>query len=1241
MKRMRRWIGILLAVAMLAALAGFPAGAAEREAESPLSLMRQIVREEAPKQQIDTTLPAEEDIVVLIVELEGQTGVERSRRATAAEAAQDEQAMASVQRAQESYIQAILEINPEAEISNRYGLLFNGFSVKTRYGDKERIQQLKGVMSVVVSNTYTKSASSAQQMTQVTQVWEKYRYDGRDMVVAVIDSGIDYRHKDMVLSDGVSGRLTQQQVQQFIDSQEQPHGQYFTEKVPYGYNYADKNDDVIDRAVDDPGYAHGMHIAGIIGANCQSREEIEGYTGVRGIAPECQLLALKIFSNDGIESGAFEADIIAAIEDAVALKADVINMSLALHAGFHDENDGQQKAIQAAKEAGIIVVAAGGNTAYSTYPADDEQLHPENYDQVIDNGTIAAPGISTDSIQVASLENHRQVTYQLTAWVGSRAEKMAYVMSDHNPRVLPSRYAVEYCGLGYPEDFEGKNLQGKIALIKRGEIEFKDKKLNAQQHGAVAVIIYNSDGDDEYLNNISTDEAVVIPTVFMKNSDGEKLRGYAGVSLAISFDGQAMAVESSNGGEMSYFSSWGPGPDLTFKPDVTAIGGQIWSTVNDNGYQSMSGTSMACPNAAGIAVLLKQSIKEKGIQCETAAEEVQLVKTMLMNTCKPQRDPDDRFYSPRRQGAGLVSAKDALENMVLVTWEGQPSIQLKTIEESRKIRLELRNFGTHSVAYRPVALGKDEGNISFGQDEISVAPGATAALDVQIFINAGRAQNDYVEGFISFVPVSGRGNEPTIGLPFLGFYGDWANLKIIDDPVYQESSVFLATGLYTTNRYGYFTEVVPLGDHHRKPEYYAINPEDSQAYDNVMPEVSLLRNVKQLTIDVSDANGAVLTMIDQQGKLRKEIPMDQEVNAKVNFNWVWNGGIYDKESGGQKWAEEGQYYVNIRATADYPGAEEQVLSMPLKIDKTAPTVRSSAFFTKNQTGFIEIEAQDEGVVDSGIEHFVFLVDGVPYEDPSGKKVFELGRHDDGKYRMPLTIPDVESQLVHTVDIGVTDHAGNMSASRAYVIYAPQSALQVIADRQKYGVGEAVGLQFQWEGQTGEQLNAQTDHYEIYVDSLEHLAGSTAERQFTVQKPLTAGSHSIIVQAVDNQDQVVDTNYVRIGVEGQADGAAKLQIENLTAQKNLQNGETFCARLKAANLDQYSQGVALILCLYEEEEHRMVDCAAVEKRLAPQGTGYLTATIQVPETGRYQAKIMVWDGVDTMKNLVPYMEVGMK
>lgn len=1238
---MKRWIGALLALTMLIALAGFPASAAEGEADSPLALMRQIVMEEEQKQEIDTSLPSEEDIVVLIVELEGQTGVELSQRATAAEAAQDEKAMGFVQQGQEKYIRAIQEINPEAEISNRYGLLFNGFSVKTRYGDKEKIQELKGVKSVALSNIYARSASSAQQMTQAAQAWEKYRYDGRDMVVAVIDSGIDYRHKDMVLSEGVSGRLSQQQIQQFIDGQDQPHGQYFTEKVPYGYNYADKNDDVIDRAVNDPGYAHGMHIAGIIGANCQDWEEISDNTGVRGIAPECQLLALKIFSNDGIESGAYEADIIAAIEDAVALKADVINMSLALHAGFHDENDGQQKAIQAAKEAGVIVVTAGGNTAYSTYPADDEQLHPENYDRVIDNGTIAAPGISKNSIQVASLENNRQMTYQLTAWVGSRAETMAYVMSDHNPRVLPGRYAVEYCGLGYPEDFKEKNLQGKIALIKRGEIEFKDKKLNAQQHGAVAVIIYNNDGDDEYLNNISTDEKVTIPTVFMKNSDGEKLRGYAGVSLSVSFDGEAMAVESSVGGEMSYFSSWGPGPDLTFKPDVTAVGGQVWSTVNDNGYQSMSGTSMACPNVAGVMALLKQHIRAQGIQCETPAEEVQLAKIMLMNACKPQRDSSDTLYSPRRQGAGLIAAKDALENNVLVTWEGQPSIELKTINETRKIRLDLRNIGDRSVTYKPIALGKDSGNLSFSANEISVPAGETASLEVQIFINAGRPANDYVEGFISFIPVSGRGNEPTIGLPFLGFYGDWANMQIIDDPAYEQTSVFMATGLYTTKSYGYFSEVIPLGGENINPNYYAINPEDKQAYNNVMPEVSLLRNVKELTIDISDKRKNVIEVVSQQGRLRKEVPMDQEINAKVNFDWVWNGGIYDKESGGRRWADEGQYYINIRATADYPGAEQQSLSMPLKIDKTAPTVQSGAFFTQNQTGFIEIEAQDEGVVDSGIAHFVFLVDGAPYADSSGKRVFQLGRHDDGKFRMPLTIPNMEEKLAHTVDIGVTDHAGNMSASRAYVIYAPQSALRIEAEKQKYGVGESIALQFLWEGQNGEQLKAQTNRYEVYADSLDHLIGSTAESRFTIQKPLTAGSHSIIVQALNNQDQVVDTNYIRVGIEGQATGTKALQIENLTVQKHLQNGEPFSARIKVANMDRFSQNVAVILCLYDEEDRRMADCAAVEKTIGSQEIGYLTATLQVPEKGRYKAKIMVWDGVDAMKNLAPYVEIEME
>src|SRR5699024_7860839 len=84
-----------------------------------------------------------------------------------------------------------------------------------------------------------------------------------------------------------------------------------------------------------------------------------------GVAPDVQLLAEKVFSdNDG---SAYEDDIIAGIEHAVELKADVINLSLGSDAGFvGEEDDPIQKTIRQATEKGALVVAAAGNAYYST-----------------------------------------------------------------------------------------------------------------------------------------------------------------------------------------------------------------------------------------------------------------------------------------------------------------------------------------------------------------------------------------------------------------------------------------------------------------------------------------------------------------------------------------------------------------------------------------------------------------------------------------------------------------------------------------------------------------------------------------------------------------------------------------------------------------------------------------------------------------------------------------------------------
>ena len=61
--------------------------------------------------------------------------------------------------------------------------------------------------------------------------------------------------------------------------------------------------------------------------------------------------------------------------------------------------------------------------------------------------------------------------------------------------------------------------------------------------------------------------------------------------------------------QLSDFSSWGVTTDGQLKPDVTAPGGNIYSSFNDNTYGSISGTSMAAPHVTGVAVLVKEYLQ--------------------------------------------------------------------------------------------------------------------------------------------------------------------------------------------------------------------------------------------------------------------------------------------------------------------------------------------------------------------------------------------------------------------------------------------------------------------------------------------------------------------------------------------------------------------------------------------------------------------------------------------------------
>mgnify|MGYP002905609037 FL=1 len=119
---------------------------------------------------------------------------------------------------------------------------------------------------------------------------------------------------------------------------------------------------------------------------------------------------------------------------------------------------------------------------------------------------------------------------------------------------------------------------------------------------------------------------------------------------------------------MSDFSSWGVTPDLQLSPDVTAPGGNIYSTLTDGTYGTLSGTSMASPHIAGMSALVLQYLRDSydltDEQMHTVAE------ALLMSTAVPVLEDSGIAYSPRKQGAGSANVYNAIVSPAYLTVRG-------------------------------------------------------------------------------------------------------------------------------------------------------------------------------------------------------------------------------------------------------------------------------------------------------------------------------------------------------------------------------------------------------------------------------------------------------------------------------------------------------------------------------------------------------------------------------------------
>ncbi|PAE38722.1 S8 family serine peptidase, partial [Bacillus sp. 7884-1] len=893
-----------------------------------------------------------------------------------------------LKQAQKSLIQEMKETK-KWNVKERHHFVtgLNGFSMDTQFKNIKEIEKLPGVARVHIAQTYQQTMSSSQSIVQAKKVWEELGYHGEGMVVAVVDTGVDYRHQDLTLSDKgkekakwSSATIEAKLAETAVDDR------WYTDKVPTGYDWADRDQDVLPHAT-----SHGMHVAGTIGAN--GTDEIDR---VKGIAPDVQILAEKVFSD--YYGGAFADDIIAGINHAVEMDADVINMSLGTDGAFVDEEDPIQKAVRTATENGVLVVAAGGNAYYSTRSGSTAYSHAP-YAQNPDIGVVGAPGSSPFALQVASYENDKVHMDTLTLPDGKPLiyKRHAGYVQMANVFAPGEEIELVYVGYGSTQDFAGKDVKDKIVVAEQqwaGSEQYIQSP--TQKNGAKGVIMVPLATLGNYAKLLFSPYGN-IPGVSTGIAEGKDLiqRLKNGEKIKVKV-GKGTLIDNNTKGTMSGFSSYGAPHTLDFKPEITAPGGKIYSTVMDNKYEIYSGTSMASPHVAGAGALVLQSLYEKGVT--RGSDAIYRAKTALMNTAQILMDPTKESnipYSPRKQGSGMMQIANALKTPVLVkdkfaNPENAAAVELKEIKQDKvKFMLEVEALAgkstpeeitydvyldllTDDTEQKDLDLNRDgkiektmevlkltsnriEGAAAKinGKDfshttpaTFTVKKGHLQDLEVDIKLPDGLKKNIFVEGFVRFVPKNGdQASIPSLTIPYMGFYGDWDQPQNLDAPMWDKNAFLQETALfpYYGQKNWLGKPPVALGydkaDKTFSEERMAISPH--AANQGVYSQFTTLRNVKKVDMYVEDASGnRVRYLGDYSDFTGTGEPWKFRKNIMSNGEFTWGGYIWNLKSDDGKYVPDGKYQFIMESTLDYEGARPQKTKLPINIDSVAPKVEN-------------------------------------------------------------------------------------------------------------------------------------------------------------------------------------------------------------------------------------------------------------------------------------------------------------
>ena len=445
--------------------------------------------------------------------------------------------------------------------------------------------------------------------------------------------------------------------------------------------------------------------------------------------------------------------------------------------------------------------------------------------------------------------------------------------------------------------------------------------------------------------------------------------------------------------KMSDFSSWGVSPDMRLKPEVTAPGGNIYSSVPGGGYQYKSGTSMATPQITGVsAVVLERVQNDPLFSSMSARQKADVVQNLIMGTAVPVADPNagsGAYYSPRKQGAGLVNVQAATTSSVYPTVNGatdasRPKADLGDGTKGWHFDVTLHNLSGTAATYDLSAQALSENisgglftgsstdwngkgvSVSFSNNSVTVPAKGEATVGIDVtpgsqfaqWVSANAPSGTFLDGFVRFTARTNGQSDMTV--PYLGFYGSWGTPSIFDQMVSEGDGHAASSAIYNGQNgslLGY-NPLVKGKEREGRPNadrYVVSRSTASGAPTAITPRTGTLRSVHTMTT----------TYANEAGKSVASFTSTQ--------NWK---SVYNSDERRMTWVEEnhesrsinlndykysrlpdGKYTLTIAATNDGPSPTKQSLTYNFRVDTKAPVVERATLSNGGST--LNVEISDE------------------------------------------------------------------------------------------------------------------------------------------------------------------------------------------------------------------------------------------------------------------------------------------